>query len=234
MNFFNRFRHFPEFHHLIAALEEINKFESGIVHAQERAFSDDFRRWCRGQPAGFSSILAEGCESGTKQAKFNREVNLGFRTISRDLQPLLPQEQEIFKWRELCREAEETYNKYHAAADRAETTLRRLKSEGSRPEIDRAEASAGAARRKVDDSLSSLNDQKKTLRVKDGPFRVKFLSTFVNPLLGTVNFRYQNAERLIALSDELRSTTEKFADFKDDVIDRLQSVLQELEKVVIE
>jgi hypothetical protein len=232
--FFSRFRRFPEFHGLIEVIENIDKYESAITRGQERAFSEDFRRWARSQPPAFSSAIIRACDIGAAQGKFNREMNLECRFLAKNLEPLRAMEEEISKWREVSLAAGETYAKHKAQADKTEENLRRARIGGRPNDVAKAEAAHGAAQRKADNSLSSFNDQKESLNQREVPFRKKFLEGFVTPLLATVNCRFKTAEKMVALADEFRNSVEQIADFRDEAVDRFHGVLEELNKVVIE
>jgi hypothetical protein len=230
MSFFARFRRFPEFHTFVASLAALSKAEATITDGHTRAFNEEFRRYAQSQKESFGTSLTSITDAGADQAKIERERIAAVQSLPQDLQPLLAQEAEIARWRELFNSLNETAVKSRAAADRADAAVRSA-SGGARP---KAEQALSAARRKAETDESSAADQKAALEKKEDPFRRQFLESFVTPLAKTIDARYKSAEQLLELSEKFATAAQGLVEFEDPTIERFRNRLEALEKIVVE
>ena len=238
MNFFrsklNQVKHFTPFHDMILALNNVIKAEESIIKGQSKAFGEELRRYANSQKEDFVAALIAVADAGQQQVKLQQEVNSQFTTLPRDLQPLLQQETEMHKWREIVFKAVETAEKSRKEVEKAEAALNTSKARGNPADIAKKEAILASCQRKADDDTKSANDQKASLDEKEQPYREKFLDTFVSTLVASMNLRYKAAEQMFALADNFQEAAEKMHDFHDPSIDKYVEVHRELEKVVIE
>jgi hypothetical protein len=232
--FFQKLRRFPEFHAVISSLETLSKSETTIVQGQGRAFAEEFRRYAKSQKGNFADALNSVCDAGSQQVKVQQEILSSLQKLPQDLQPLLAQEAEISKWREVSINADALAAKSREIAERAQANLQRAKSSGRAADIGKAESAFSAAQRKADSDQSSADDQKSSLEKKEAPFRAQFLESFVTPLSATIDVRYKAAERLLALADDFQAAAERIEDFPDPTVERFEKRLADLEAVVID
>jgi hypothetical protein len=230
MAFFAKFRRFPEFHAFIASIAALSKAEVTIADSHARAFSEEFRRYAQSQKESFSESLASLADAGSSQAQIERDAIAATRSLPQDLQPLLAQEADIAKWRELFQNLNDTALKSRAAADRADVALQRA-SGGGRA---KAEQALSAARRKAETDESSAADQKAALERREEPFRRGFLESFVTPIATTIDARYKSAERLLELSEKFATAAQGLVEFEDPTIERFRTKLEALEQIVVE
>ena len=154
--------------------------------------------------------------------------------FANDMQPLLQQEMEINKWRELCKQAQDLAKKSREDANRKEAAYNRAKVSGKQSDILKAETAYSAAQRKAEDDTNSANDQKKSLDEKEGPYKEQFLQSFVTPMTAVINLRIQEAEKLLQLTNQLDQAVDKVQDFHDESVDRYKKRYQQLNAVVVE
>lgn len=238
MNFFrsklNQVKHFTPFHDMILSLNTVIKEEEAIIKSWGKAYGEELRRYANSQKEDFVAALIAVADAGQQQIKVQQEVNTQFTSLPRDLQPLLQQETEMHKWREIVFKAVETAEKSRKEVEKAEAALNSSKARGNPTDIAKKEGLLAAAQRKAEDDTNTANDQKKSLDEKEPPYREKFLDTFVSTLVASINLRYKSAEQLLALADNFQEAAEKMADFHDSSVDRYVEIHRELENIVIE
>ena len=147
MNFFrsklNQVKHFTPFHDMILALNNVIKAEETIIKGQSKAFGEELRRYANSQKEDFVAALIAVADAGQQQVKLQQEVNSQFTTLPRDLQPLLQQETEMHKWREIVFKAIDTAEKSRKEVEKAEAALNTSKARGNPADIAKKEAITG-------------------------------------------------------------------------------------------
>jgi hypothetical protein len=235
MSVFTKLRHFPEFHIAISALGDLNKSEASLVSSQAKAFGEEFRRWAKSQRGeDLNPALTEICQAGTQQVKLSQETAKNLENLGRDLQPLLTQETERSKRREVTASAQSDAEKSTAAAEKADATLSKLQNGGKPQEIAKAEAAAAAARAKAERERKAADDLKAKLDESEVPYRRKFLESLVTPLTAAINARHKTAEALFALAADFETAADHIHEVEDPAIAKYQKELDDLEQVVVE
>lgn len=234
LNKFSSIRHFPELHETIASIDGQKKAELGIIEANEKAFSDDFKKYANQQKPDFSNALISICECGVHEVAIIKDSFVGVTSLSTDLQPLFQQEAEIDKYRQLVKAAQEQAKKSQQVAAKQEANYNRAKVGGKQSDISKAEVSFSAAKRKADDDTNSYEYQKRALDEKELPYRKTFLESYTKAINAALNLRIQESEKLLKLTDEFDDAISKLCDFEDDGIAHYQRRLEELEAMTVE
>jgi hypothetical protein len=235
MSVFTKLRHFPEFHIAISALDDLNKAEASLISSQSKTFGEEFRRWAKAQRReDLNPALTEVGQAGAQQVKLSQETAKNLENVRRDLQPLLTQETERSKRREVTGSAESDAEKSTAAAERADAALSKLQNGGKPAEVSKAEAAAAAARAKAEHDRKLADELKAKLDESEVPYRRKFLESLVSPLTAAISARYKTAEALSALAVDFEAAAGHIHQVEDPQIAKYQKELEDLEGVVVE
>jgi hypothetical protein len=231
---FNKLRHFPEFHDLCISVDALDKTEDSILQGLDRAFGPNFRKYAGTQKEGFSEPLTSACDAGGQQATVFKERSAQLRSFTNDLLPLLAQETEMSKWRDMATLADTTAKKSRAICDKAEEAFNRAKTAGRPVDIAKTEAAYGAAKLKAESDESSAADQQQTVIQREPEYQQKFLESFVTPFSAAINVRFKASERLLAVASDFQAAGERIVDYTDPTVEKLKQQLQELEEVVMD
>ncbi|KAH0793869.1 hypothetical protein GPJ56_002214 [Histomonas meleagridis] len=233
-SFFNKMRHFPEFHETITAIESQKKAEQTMIDGYTKAFGDDFKKYSGQQKPEFQNGLNGIIECGIQETTIIRDSFVAVSNFANDMQPLLQQEIEINKWRELCKQAQELAKKSREDAKKKEAAYNRAQTSGKPSDISKAEVAYSSAKRKAEEDTNSANDQQKSLEEKEGPYREQFLQSFVTPMTAVINLRIQEAEKILQLTNQFDEAISKVQDFHDEGVDHYKERFQQLSAVVVE
>jgi hypothetical protein len=226
-------RHFPEFHAVIFGLASQSRAEATIVKGQTRAFSEDLRKYANNQRGDFIQDLLALADAGVGQYTLGTETSASLASLPQDLQPLLAQEAEMAKWRDICQVAKDNAAKSRAAADKAEANLNTVKAKKkSQSDIAKAEFAHAAAQRKAETDESSAADQQDALDKQEAPYRRKWLESLKAPLIAAINVRQSAAEKMIEVADQIEAAAARMHDFEDPSVEGLQKKLRDAEETV--
>ena len=230
----NQVRHFTAYHETVAQLEDMNKGYGAVLSGQRKAFAGEFLSYAKGQKEEFVGALNSVYDAGIEETKMNEELHSQMVDLPKDMAPLLAQETEMTKWRELRDKAIATAESSRKDCEKAEAAHEKAKASGNPNAISKTEAALSAAQRKVEMDEATAADQTKSLEEKEEPYRARFLESFVTPMVAAINLRFKAAERMIALSESFKEAAEKMHDYEDPAIQRHKGMLAELESVVVE
>ncbi|KAH0796078.1 hypothetical protein GPJ56_000146 [Histomonas meleagridis] len=227
-------RHFPEFHETVTSVESQKKAEQIMIDGNTKAFSEDFKTFASQQLGDLQTGLKDIVECGIQETNIIKDSFVAVSNFANDLQPLLHQEIEINKWRDLCKQAQEIAKKSREDAKKKEAAYNKAKASGKVPDITKAEAAFSTAQRKAEEDTNSANDQQKSLEEKEQPYKEQFIESFVTPMTAVINLRIQEAEKMLKLADQFDEAIAKVNDFHDEQIDRYKQRYQKLCQVVVE
>lgn len=238
MNFFrskvNQVRHFTTYHETVGSLEDMNKSYNTLILGQKKAYGEEFTSYAKNQKDEFVGALNGIYDAGSEEVRINQELQSQLIDLPKDLAPLLAQETEMSKWRDMCDKAAATAAASRKDCEKAEAAYERAKSGGNANAITKTETAFAAAQRKVEMDEASAADQKKSIEEKEEPYRAQFLESFVTPMIAALNLKYKAAEKMIALSDSFKEAAEKMTDYVDPSVERHKGMLEDLDKIVIE
>ena len=222
----NKVKHFPEFHNMIDAYDHMKNSEQKIFIEQGQAYPAA-KQYGSTQHESITEALEEISNSGTRQLAAENEALSSLSSFTNDLQPLLQQETEISKWREVCAKMDTEANKSKAAAEKANTQLQKAKLTNSN--VPKFEADYNAKQRKADDDLKNAQSQRQKLEEQEGPYKVKFLESYVTPVNGMLEIKIKAAESLKSIAPEFLDAAEKLQDLEHTTAS-LQKLIDDLEK----
>ncbi|KAK8891954.1 hypothetical protein M9Y10_029176 [Tritrichomonas musculus] len=226
---------FKEFNDFVGSLNTIKNSEVLMIDSLYRAYSSNLQNYANSEPSGISECLNAVFECGTKIRNIQKEVFEKLSNLSNDVGELQKQENEISKWRSVCKQAQEQSEKSFTAYKKAEENNKRAKITQKPAEISKTEATLAAAKRKYDDDLNSAKDQKQSLEEKEKPYRGKFLESYVTPISAALNLRAEEAENLSAASGDILTAVEKLHEVETTgSIEKLREELEEFNKIQIE
>lgn len=239
MNFlrqqFNKvIKHFPEFHNMIDAYGEMKSSEQKIFVEQGVAFPA-LKQYGSKQHESIPIALEELSNAGVQQLAAENENLTSLSNFQNDLQPLLQQETEISKWRDICNKMDNEATKSKAAAEKAQTQSEKAKISNS-SNAAKLEAEYNAKQRKADDDLKNAQSQRQKLEEQEGPYKVKFLESYVTPVNAMLEIKIKAAESLNSCAPDFGTAAEKLKDF-ENTTDSIQKLIDDLEKynqIVIE
>ena len=226
---------FPQYTRFTDSLESIRKSEVLMIDGLYKAFSDTLSRVASSQKSGISEPLADIKEVGTNQRNIIKEAYEPLSRLPTDVKPLLDQQTEMSRWRDMLKKAEDQAQKSKTAAEKAEVALQRAKLGGRPTDIGKAESNFSIAQRRADDDQKSASDQRDSLEKKEEPYKVKFLESYVTPIKAAVEIRIKEAESLQNLFSDFNAANEKFHEIEEEEsITQLKKELEKLQEVVIE
>lgn len=230
----NQVRHFPSYHEAVAQLEDMNKGYGAMLAGERKAFGPEFLAYAKGQKEEFVGALTSMYDAGVESTKIDEELHCQLIDLPKDMAPLLSQETEMAKWREMRDKAIATSVSSRNDCEKAEAAYEKAKAGGNANAITKTESALAAAQRKAEMDEASAADQTRSVEEKEQPYRASFLESFVTPMIAAIDLRFKAAEKMIALSDSFKEAAEKMHDYEDPAIIKHRGIVAELEKIVIE
>lgn len=222
----NKAKHFPEFHNLADAFERWRHNEQNIFIEQGQAFAA-LKKYAEKQHESLPATLEEISTVGGRQLGAENETLTSLSSFQNDLQPLLQQENEISKWRDVCHQMESDAKKSEAAAEKSRISYEKAKASNSN--VPKAEADYNAKKRKADDDRKNADSQREKLNEQEAPYKVKFLESYVTPVQAMIDIRIKSAETLKGIAPDYLAAAEKFKEFETNN-PSLQKLVDDLEK----
>ena len=219
---------------MIDSYENMRSSEQKIFMGQGEAFPA-IKQYGSKQHESIPVALEELNTAGSHQLGYENEALSALTSFQNDLQPLLQQETEISKWREVCSKMESEAAKSKSAADKAKISFEKAKISNA-SNLPKVEADYNAKQRKADDDQKNAQSQHDKLVEQEGPYKVKFLESFVTPINAMIEIRIKESEGLKTISSEFVNAAEKLHDLEKPT-PSIQKLIDELEgynQIVIE
>lgn len=227
-------KEFKEFNHFVDALNAIKNSEVLMIDSLYRAYSSNLQNFASSEPEGISECLTGVYDCGSQIRNIQKDAFESLSNLSKDVGELQRQENEISKWRTVCRQAHDQAEKSFSAYKKAEENHKRAKITGKPADISKTETNLAVAKRKYEDDLSSSKDQKQTLEEKEKPYKGKFLESYVTPISAALALRAKEAENLSTASADFLAAVEKLHDVETTgSIEKLKSELEEFQKIEV-
>lgn len=233
-NFTAKIKHFPEFHLMIEAQEGIRRNEQAIATGQQYAFTN-LKVYGDNQHESLPDALGTFADAGNQQVSIETDVLNSLSSFTNDLQPLLQQEMEIFKWRQVLETMKAEAEKSEAAAAKAKQYYDKMSaSNGSK--LSAAETDYNAKQRKAEDDRKNVEQQQAKLEVEERPYQAKFLENYMTSVNAMLQIRLSAAEKLVSLASEYQNGVDKIQEISEPTnsMKKLHEDLEKYNQIVIE
>jgi hypothetical protein len=228
-------RAFPEYHLTVSAFESLHKAEGNLISAYADLFrTGPFIEYASHQTSSFGDALCELIRVGAKYESILQVLHSTVGGFTDSIHPLLVEEEELGKWRELLKGAEAAAVKAEQKAAVARENFKKARSSRltRAATIDRLSVEYVSVRRAAENARLSANDQRVKVDELERPYRKRFVKSFRTPLIQMIEARAKAAAEMATVAEEMRVAAEAIAGYNDPKLEPLRAKLidcQELE-----
>lgn len=237
MSFFSRIRakvsSFPEYHEVVGEMMNQQKEEDGISISLEKAFDgEEFSRYISKQKPTFQAQMDKVIAAGTFHAREQKEVGREFATFHTKFEPILTSGEEILKWRNLYKQADEAAVKAEEESRLAFEKLGKAKFfQKNTRMIEKLEPEYERLKRAAEEARESANDTLKRVEEKEAPYKGDFVKMLTDPLQEYIDMRIKSANRLVDSAKRMVEAANGITDYEDQKIQPLKDQIAKLEEV---
>jgi hypothetical protein len=214
-------RAFPEYHRAIASIESLHKAEGSVIAAYTDLFrTGTFVEYATKQKPPLGDAMYQLVKVGVKHEIAMQSLHSSMAPFPEGFGPLLRDESEIAKWREILRNVETTAAKAEEKAGQAKASLEKAQSSRltRQATVERLSVEYFGLNRIAEDARQSAKDQFEKVNEFERPYRRRFAKAFATPLIEMIEARAKAAAETVAIADELHAAAQALEPYDDPKI----------------